>query len=1021
MYCENCGKQLIRGYAFCIECGSPVPPEVLEEGGMPGRSDGSDDNNNNAGADEKTAENAAEEVSATMPGIQPIGENASEETLVFCPNCGMRMQKNKDFCEKCGMKISDKPSGSVPLINTNPMSLDGGFDGFGGNLSDFSENDINQINSFMSGMGSDMPSAYGNEEETQDLFGANSFSANDIATLNRQMSNFSASASEMPEVSKRIIHQKEPEDGGAIKLENFSMSGDFDEDIPITDGAVRVIEGGSMDENPDADISLDPFNFLGNSMDEAPAAAEPVVSVEEVEPVVPVAEVEPVAPVAEVEPVAPVAEVEPVVPVAGVEPIAPVAEVEPIAPVAEVEPIAPVEEVEPIAPVAEVEPVAPVAEVEAVAPVAEVEPVAPVAEVEPIAPVAEVEPVAPVAEVEPFAPVTEVELIAPIEEVEPIAPVAEVEPVAPVAEVEPVAPVAEVEPVAPVAEVEPVAPVAEVEPVAPVAEVEPVAPVAEVEPVAPVEEVEPVAPAEEKTDADNFDDFIPEEMGFISESSAVLDEEPEKAVEPAAAAPAAAAMPEGFDFRRPQNKQTDAPEEEKHEGNLVYCRTCGQDMYDTEKFCKNCGATYKGAYVPPRNAPSSKGGKETPMIFGKIPLPKFIGGVAAVLGIAAAILFLVQPWNMKNPDITGEGTQNSSSSAVSSSDNSSASSADSESSASSENNTSDSESTSSDAASSGSDVSSSTENGSSSGSKSSSSSKKSSSSSSTRPVVITGNMSAKVKSLEQDREKMMEAVELIAGEVGKMEALSHNVIYAISNSSASDESAMRSFYSRDLAKGFLSSLNSGKAKVDSAVRAAAPKNSELNSLYTSLKTLKSRYETYYNFIKSPKGDYTSFTNNCASYYTSFTSALTNLNLSKFTTSSYTSANKNSAYASMVSSAVASARNATGKLSTLQSKLTGLGSGFSSKAFNTLSANASTYASAAGYAMQVKAYAIMLNGVSSGYSGALNHLNSAYSSMSGFIESYSYIQENEVSNFRTESQNAIYNANSYANKAASVIS
>ena len=31
MYCENCGKKLIRGYQFCIECGTPVPPEQDEE------------------------------------------------------------------------------------------------------------------------------------------------------------------------------------------------------------------------------------------------------------------------------------------------------------------------------------------------------------------------------------------------------------------------------------------------------------------------------------------------------------------------------------------------------------------------------------------------------------------------------------------------------------------------------------------------------------------------------------------------------------------------------------------------------------------------------------------------------------------------------------------------------------------------------------------------------------------------------------------------------------------------------
>ena len=86
MFCENCGKQLIRGYSFCIECGSPVPPEVLEEGGLPGRSGEAADNAKETyEKTEKAAEKIAGDVQASMPGIEPIGSNKDEGTLVFCP------------------------------------------------------------------------------------------------------------------------------------------------------------------------------------------------------------------------------------------------------------------------------------------------------------------------------------------------------------------------------------------------------------------------------------------------------------------------------------------------------------------------------------------------------------------------------------------------------------------------------------------------------------------------------------------------------------------------------------------------------------------------------------------------------------------------------------------------------------------------------------------------------------------------------------------------------------------------
>lgn len=898
MFCENCGKKLIRGYSFCVECGTPVPPEVLEEGGLPGRIDEKPENApENASADVNSEENKQEErgdVQTSMPGIQPIGGN-DEGTLVFCPNCGMRMQHNTDTCEKCGMRLGDKPTSSVPLINNNPMDLDGGFGGFGGGIEGFSDSDINRINSFMGG---GMPSAYGNENAADNLFGTNSYSASDIEALNRQMSNFSASSSEMPAISKAsgAVRQKEPEQGEARKVENFSMSDGAEESVPISDTAVPVIEGCSMDENPEADISLDPYSFLGNSMDDS-AEERPVDNVNLFE--------EPAAEVSE----------------AAEEP-------------------------------------------------------------------------APEAAEEP-AP----------EAVEEPAPEAVEEPV----------PEAVEEPTPEAAE-EP-APEAAEEP-APEAVEEPAPEAAE-----EASEALNVEPAFEETPAaEPVDDFIPEEMGFIAESAPVISEEP--------AAPAASAtvvterLPvDDFDFRRPQKPQS-APaensEEEKPKGNLVYCRNCGQDMYDTEKFCKNCGATYKGAYVPPKTAPSKNGSKASPMVFGKIPLPKFAGICAAVVGVAAAALFLIQPWRIKsnNGGIVDDKTQSSSST-------SSSNPVESSSSTSSDNevvipSTSTSSPSSTEDSSTSGDVSSSSSESVSSSSSSSSKTSSSSKSSSSKPVVTPGVTDAKLKSLEQDRKKIMYAAELIGGEVGKMEMLSQNVLYAMNNSTKSNEEAIIAFYETKFATNMISNLKSGKSSVEYAVKTASPANSEFSSLYASLKTLKTRYDSYYNFITSPKGGYSSFTKNCQSYYTMVTSAMGNLTLNKFT-GSYSAANKNSAYADMVSSAVAAVRNCTTQLSLLQGQLSGLGTSFERKAFSTVSSDVSAYASAASYAMRAKSYMIMLKGVSSDYTPAANHIDSAYAILNQFIKSCSSLPKTTLNNFNADIRSAIYNANSYANRAAYALS
>ena len=988
MFCENCGKQLIRGYSFCIECGSPVPPEVLEEGGLPGRSgETSEDLSEKAENSEKTAgapEENSGDVQASMPGIEPIGSNKDEGTLVFCPNCGMRMQHNLDFCEKCGMKISDKPSQhSVPLINNNPMNLDGSFNAFGGGIGDFSNNDLNQLNSFMGG---NMPSAFDNAEETENLFGSNSYSANDMAILNQQISNFSASSSEMPAISKSsgTVRQQEPKDGETRKVENFSMSDVSDEDIPISDGAVPVIEGCSMDEDHSADVSLDPYSFLGNSMEEPGAPSVTAVNVDEVKPVEEPAAEAPTSVFVEQPEVEPVA----------VEPVAvAVDEVEPVEEIAEV----PVEE-----PVA-VEPVAMAVD--------EVEPVEDIAEAPVEEPVA-VEPVA-VAVDEP-AQEAPTSFFGEQPEVEPVSvAVDEVKPVEEPAAEAPTSVFVEQPEVGPVEEISQAA--AET----PAEEIE-----KEVEPMSEESTKEPVT--EENPAEQEIDDFIPEEMGFIAETAPIPEETEDN--KPAAAAVATAARQPvvDMDFRRPNRPQDNAPDqnpdEETPKGNLVYCRTCGQDMYDTEKFCKNCGATYKGAYVPPKSAPSKGESKTAVMVFGKIPLAKFNAILGGIVGVAAAVLFLVQPWRhtTSNPPIGGESQSSSSSvitppesSSSTSSENSgvvsssSSSSAETSSSVSSSSTESSSSSSSSSASSSSSKSSSSTKT---------SSSSKSSSSSSTNPAVTTD---VKLKALEQDREKIMYAAELIAGEVGKMDAFSQHVVYAMNTSTESNEQAIQTFYTTKFATNMLSNLSSGKSSVERAISSASPANSEFSSLYSSLKTLKSKYDLYYNYITSPKGGYSSFTKNCQSYAAMVTSTMSSLNLSKFTTN-YTAAYKNSAYAAMISDAVSAIKNCTTQLSLLQSQLSGLDS-FERKAFNTLSADVSAYASALSYASRAKAYSTMLNGVSSDYSSALKYVDNAYNALNNFLKTCSSLPKTSASSCSSNISLTISTAKSYANSAARVIS
>ena len=251
MYCENCGKKLIRGYQFCMECGTPVPPEVEEE-----------EENEDAQANEQSA---SEQPSGEMPGIQPIGNE--EGTPVFCPTCGMRMQKSTDHCEKCGMKLNANGSSGVPLVNTDPL---------GGEFGGISDSDLARIDNFVnnSGLGGDI--SYDVSGGSDDMGGLGGGLGgigglgggdlnSEIEALNQQFANLNATSSDMPAISAPAPEpEPQPEpvpqepDLGTLsrRVEDFSMEAGMPETQFLSESGLPVINGGEMAE-PDEPMQLE--------------------------------------------------------------------------------------------------------------------------------------------------------------------------------------------------------------------------------------------------------------------------------------------------------------------------------------------------------------------------------------------------------------------------------------------------------------------------------------------------------------------------------------------------------------------------------------------------------------------------------------------------------------------------------------------------------------------------------------------------------------------------------------------
>ena len=921
MYCENCGKKLIRGYQFCMECGTPVPPEAEEE----------------EQGQEQDAQQSEAQQSSEMPGIQPLG--GDEGTLVYCPTCGMRMQKSTDHCEKCGMRLAgNSPTNSgVPLVNSDPL---------GGDFSGISDNDIAQINSFVNNSGFSGGIEYNNDGFNNGGIGYNDPGigggfgggnlSSEIETLNQQFANLNSTASDMPAISAPV-RQPDPEPAPAPavpepesfsrRVDDFSMEAGMPETQFLSESGLPVINGGEMSE-PEVPVELEHHLDDINIDVPAPAPEMPVYNE-------PVAE----APVYN--------EPAPEVPVYN----------------------------------------------------------EPVAE----APVYN----EPVAE----APV--------YNEPAPEVPVYN----EPVAE----APVYS-EPV-------PETPVYS-EPV-------PETPVySQPAPEAPVYN----EPAPEMPIYNQPADNIPTPEDDMSTVLLPQHNEPAPDYDRTVMLNNnTSGNPTGADNTSDSGNEDGGVDL----GKLVYCRNCGQDMYENEPVCKNCGSPNKWNQKPLKHsvsgAKNTQPKSEPKKVFGVIPIPAVIGGGVVVAGIIALIALTSNPGKnndeMIQPSTTTASTpENTAAPEDNSEPDMSESAVDST--------TTDpidepvvTEPTVSQPAVtepvevSGPDESSQTDGNSNPGmpdhaeattptsvnshttptTQSSASRPGTPAASSattkpvtTRPTTVTtrpttavpavSKPSTTVSNEDKQRAKMLDAFEAISAEVGKVH------VYAQATISALDNGKTRTFYT----SGMTSTLSSGKSNAASLLKGAKPSSGELTSAYSSLEKLYDLYVEYYNYVTTSTDGSDTFSTKETNKWSAFNTAVKNtFNYSKLQAKNQTDADKSRTYADIMTDASSAASNAVTQFSSVQTAVEKLkSSNYDDEVMATIyNTKTSAILKAAGYAQMVNNYYnVLSSGVPSSYSSAKAALSNASSDIDELLGVFTLAGYNDLSGFKKDASASIKTVN-----------
>ena len=917
MYCENCGKKLIRGYQFCMECGTPVPPEADDEDQ----------------GQEQDAQQSETQQESEMPGIQPLGSD--EGTLVYCPTCGMRMQKSTDHCEKCGMRLAgNSPTNSgVPLVNSDPL---------GGDFSGISDNDIAQINSFVNNSGFSGGIEYNNNFNNDGIgyndpgigggFGGGNLSS-EIEALNQQFANLNSTASDMPAISAPV-RQPDPEPAPAPavpepepfsrRVDNFSMEAGMPETQFLSESGLPVINGGEMSE-PEVPVELEHHLDDINIDVPAPAPEMPVYNE-------PVAE----APVYN----EPVAE-------------APVYS----EPVAE----APVyNEPAPEVPVYN----EPVAETPVYSePVAET----PVySEPAPEAPVySEPVPETPVYN----EPVTETPVYS---EPAPEMPIYN----------------------------------------------QPADNIPTSE-----DDMSTVLLPQHNEPAPDYDRTVR------------LHRDPNDNPASEDSAPASGNEDGGVDL-----------------GKLVYCRNCGQDMYENEPVCKNCGSPNKWNQKPLKHsvsgAKNTQPKSEPKKVFGVIPIPAVIGGGVVVAGIIALIALTSNPGknddNIVQPSTTTASTPESTAAPEDNSEPDMSESAV-------DSTTTDpidepvvTEPTVSQPAVtdpvevSDPDESSQTDGNSNPGmpdhaeattptsvtshtTQSSSSRPGTPAASSattkpvtTRPTTVTtrpttavpavSKPSTTVSNEDKQRAKMLDAFEAISAEVGKVH------VYAQATISALDNGKTRTFYT----SGMTSTLSSGKSNAASLLKGAKPSSGELTSAYSSLEKLYDLYVEYYNYVTTSTDGSDTFSTKETNKWSAFNTAVKNtFNYSKLQTKNQTDADKSRTYADIMTDASSAASNAVTQFSSVQTAVEKLkSSNYDDEVMATIyNTKTSAILKAAGYAQMVNNYySVLSSGVPNSYSSAKAALSNASSDIDELLGVFTLAGYNDLSGFKKNASASIKTVN-----------
>lgn len=255
----------------------------------------------------------------------------------------------------------------------------------------------------------------------------------------------------------------------------------------------------------------------------------------------------------------------------------------------------------------------------------------------------------------------------------------------------------------------------------------------------------------------------------------------------------------------------------------------------------------------------------------------------------------------------------------------------------------------------------------------------------------------------------MDTAVALAGEMGKADAFIKGANNELSTSKITPETTLNNYYESAIGKELYTSLMDSRVFLTYLVDNSKPANSELNSMYDALKTLKTKYNDCCNFIDSP-GKAEDFQKNSTTYINGFTSALTALNFDKFITSSYTSYNKDQAYAVLLKSAQNCINNSATSFSNLQTTMIKLGDiRFTGSAATSLDNNVSTYLDGVYSLGKLNAYRLMLLGVTSSYSGSYNDVSTAYSSLTTASNCNLQIKNYTLDNYKTETNTAIAKA------------